>query len=941
MTNNKKLFFVTLIILILLPNLVSAVSFTFGGDYNNFYTIFTATNGGTTFSSNLASSTNWDYFSDSPQINDAIYFRFSRALKGIKLYVGTPLNGTDVVLKWEYYGVNGNGVRGWYELEVYNDTTNNLTNIGEGFVEFMTYHGLYEYYVNGVRGLWIRLRLINFTNISEGGNQSTQTAQYDQYYLYPTNSTADSPYTLEDVKTYMDTNYPHWPVTRNGNQYVLDFLIDNRGQYLKTQNEYLVIGNGNEGDFIYWGNLLAGTKDASGMTKNGSTIYMRVGGSCGGTVNFNSNAKVYDSRMTLGTYWGWYYDDQSKNSYMPCSGGYFGINTGEFQDTTLEGGNGQGYNNNPIFRNVLFHTNIWIMSGGTPTFDDVSISKPEGTFGGFYTYNGGFTLKNFKYGEFSRLFYLYQTYTDIIINVINPSPALSDLSSSPYTIQRQKYTLTDIRSVQNYDNTSGFTDQTAEARDDTADDVSLTGKTGDPEVGDAIYFKIRDSSEYSWNWGLVLNVTMGSTVNTDNIYTWERYASGGWVELIPNEDIWDLTKSGNYSFAHSGKIYIRRWAGTPYYTDINGVNGAWIRARITTAGSSKPVASKIQQTSRMDTGISNWRLYEKYTFNLKVIDRNNNPISGATITLKDKDDTEMFSVTTGPNGTIEEQEVIVKTFKFDPANGEYQEMVCNNRNPMKILIFHQDYPPKEFKFILDKKIDWTIALGDRPKGSGIINVYGTEYSSGEEGIVYAQVLYGDGTPANNASCNVTIWNKEDIFVSNKQMTHIANSRGVYYYNFTTPSEFSVYIADVICENPSAYGSAEIHVRNITTFGGSNITLTEIYNLTKETYNQTKEIYSFNIKNIMNPSFVLWLVLLFAGTFLILLGISRKKVSFLIISTILYMVSAFYSFNFTDIIGDAGVWVMIGLSMIGLVVSFIYTLYATVSITKQKSLEGEW
>ena len=97
------------------------VNFTFGGNYNNFYTIFTTTNGGTTFSSNLATSTNWDYFNDSPQINDAIYFRFSRALKGIKLYVGTPLNGTDVVLKWEYYGVNSNGVRGWYELEVYNE----------------------------------------------------------------------------------------------------------------------------------------------------------------------------------------------------------------------------------------------------------------------------------------------------------------------------------------------------------------------------------------------------------------------------------------------------------------------------------------------------------------------------------------------------------------------------------------------------------------------------------------------------------------------------------------------------------------------------------------------------------------------------------------------------------------------------------------------------
>jgi len=45
-------------------------------------------------------------------------------------------------------------------------------------------------------------------------------------------------------------------------------------------------------------------------------------------------------------------------------------------------------------------------------------------------------------------------------------------------------------------------------------------------------------------------------------------------------------------------------------------------------------------------------------------------------------------------------------------------------------------------------------------------------------------------------------------------------------------------------------------------------------------------------------------------------------------------------NFVDIVGDAGVWVMVGLSLIGLVISFVYSLYATVKYTKQKAVE-EW
>ena len=170
----------------------------------------------------------------------------------------------------------------------------------------------------------------------------------------------------------------------------------------------------------------------------------------------------------------------------------------------------------------------------------------------------------------------------------------------------------------------------------------------------------------------------------------------------------------------------------------------------------------------------------------------------------------------------------------------------------------------------------------------------------------------------------------------------------YGYNFGSAGGFidlyAVTGASGVSVNNTAIAQAvwEYANRTLTDYNQSVI-LPQIYNLSQETYNQTKKIYTFNVNNIMNPSFVLWLVLLCAGTFTIFLGISRRRISFLIISTILYMVSAFYSFNFTDIIGEAGVWVMIGLSLIGLVVSFVYTLYATVNITKKEgqNIEEEW
>ncbi|GBE19323.1 hypothetical protein BMS3Abin17_00046 [archaeon BMS3Abin17] len=693
-----------------------ATVFTFGNVYTDFTRIFASTSGDTVFSSNLAQTTSFDYFSNTPTVGDSIYF-YLADLKSIKLFVGTPLVGTDVVLQWEYWHKDSTGAQSWIPITVQSDGTSGFTIAGENVVEFGSYYVAFQKNIGGTNGSYIRCRLVSFTTITEGGAQSTQKVQGDKYHVYPTGSTEASPFRLQDVYDYMTTSYAHWKSTKIGNIFIFDYQIDcdnSGGQWLKMANEFLVIGNGNLWERFKWGKLLSGIKDTSGVTKDGSTIYMRAGGSCSSVVNFNyAEAKIYDSRITLGTYWGWNTNGSTANSIISCLGGYFSVARGEFQDTTLEGGNGQGYNSDVTFKNILFHTNIWIMTGGNPTFDDVSVSNPNSKFNGFYCYAAPFILKNFKYGDYNSLFYLYQTYTDITIDCINPSPALEPLTSKSVVKRTVRTATVGLQSLLNYDNTSGFTDQTVQGGDAIVDDVNLTGATGIPEVGDCIYFKLRDSADNNNYFATDLDMTMGSTVNTDNIYIWEKWDGTNWIQAVEETDVWDITKVGNFAFAKSGIIYIRRLY--PYkYTTVNGVNGVWLRARIITAGSSKPLATTIwKNPNNISTGISNWLINEKYTFNLTVQDTYGNVINGAIVSVIDSNGTTVANTTTDSFGKIVAQDIIVGYYKFDPKNSEYQGMVKVIVNPITIKIKKSGYKTYIEKFDLTQKTDWVIALSTR------------------------------------------------------------------------------------------------------------------------------------------------------------------------------------------------------------------------------------
>jgi len=86
------------------------------------------------------------------------------------------------------------------------------------------------------------------------------------------------------------------------------------------------------------------------------------------------------------------------------------------------------------------------------------------------------------------------------------------------------------------------------------------------------------------------------------------------------------------------------------------------------------------------------------------------------------------------------------------------------------------------------------------------------YKPGESGVFYAQVLNGDGTPANAATVKLTVWKSDGSkFLDGVGMSYITGSNGMYKYAFTAPATVERMVADVSSTSPTAYGTEDIYV----------------------------------------------------------------------------------------------------------------------------------
>ena len=110
-----------------------------------------------------------------------------------------------------------------------------------------------------------------------------------------------------------------------------------------------------------------------------------------------------------------------------------------------------------------------------------------------------------------------------------------------------------------------------------------------------------------------------------------------------------------------------------------------------------------------------YRIWLYYTLNIKVIDQNGNGIEMATVTVKNKDDDEQFSVTTDGNGDITPQEVLTALWSHECDQSgfgykSYTDEEKTDYNDFTLEIKKAGYQTYTKKFTLDKKIDWVIRL---------------------------------------------------------------------------------------------------------------------------------------------------------------------------------------------------------------------------------------
>lgn len=171
----------------------------------NWY-IYTATAGGTVYSANLAVSV-FDYFPNTPTINDAVYIgcrtgsnpsTYLQKWRDVEWNVGTALDGTPTLV-WEYY--NGSA---WTTLTVTNglafQTTGAQTVTFTPPTDWVSLNPTNGGPSNNVNaGLFIRCRMTATTGVTEGGAQSATVPKCGNNAFTIIDNVAGTEVTPEDL----------------------------------------------------------------------------------------------------------------------------------------------------------------------------------------------------------------------------------------------------------------------------------------------------------------------------------------------------------------------------------------------------------------------------------------------------------------------------------------------------------------------------------------------------------------------------------------------------------------------------------------------------------------------------------------------------------------------------------------------------------------------
>lgn len=681
---------------------MGSLAFATGGQTYLDY-LFRATAGGTVFNSVVVTGAT-DLFDDAPAANDAIYFGISSYYMygKINFNITTALVGTDVVLAWEYYGRNEDGVTySWRALPSQKDDTNGFTTLGaNAFWTGLPYNS-YPVAVGGVPvsyWYWVRCRLVSFTTISEGGR--TDSVRPRDATLYITGYTDLAPCTLEEIYQYMKTNYPYLTgITKIGGFHStpydfatydfreINFWVSSR---LLVKNEGFHQGCGE----VYGGGAYCGRSHYAYLTmgtKIGSAL-----GSNGGWLIHHSLANTYPILTSSQT--------RIYNSLMKGKGtGYIAVE-GEWHDNIIS-----LFSFNPYLaskmNNNLIETTLWLLNGMPVPFDGnkVVLSPRLGFF-----YNMGFTLRDLDYELNGTTAFMQMnncigaTARWVFVDPLKPLPinqAAVPRLMDTYCVPRDTFAFS---KVWFHDVSAGtYIDYTTECSDGTPNNMPLHG-----DIGDCYYFGLNGTMGA---FGLALRVV--ANMLNDYGYVFEKYISAvvGWEPLITQSGgVPSRVLDSTNNFSNNGLFYsFAVTDNTVNSVSINGVALRYVRLRIVEKGTTVPMLTQILYGTLLGSG--DWHTQVKYTLALTIINEENVPIENARVLIK-YNSSIVADLLTDADGAIVSQELLNIDYYFVPFSAEYGQINTDTYNEYEVSIQKEGYAPYITSISMNKKQDNTIAL---------------------------------------------------------------------------------------------------------------------------------------------------------------------------------------------------------------------------------------
>lgn len=213
---------------------------------------------------------------------------------------------------------------------------------------------------------------------------------------------------------------------------------------------------------------------------------------------------------------------------------------------------------------------------------------------------------------------------------------------------------------------------------------------------DAPIFKLRDSI-FSGSFGIYCNSSDADLYNIHLHKLGETASSwGDLIDVVTDPgNTWNDIKVDRIRNAAGGGV-------TASAKNIKALN----KVEINRANTLKLIDSEFNTTLLITD--ANGKIVDQRSFNLKVIDKDGNAISGATVTLNNVNGTQQFSVTTAADGTITEQIV-------DSVDWTGTAETETNYNPFTLTISKSGFLTyrKDWTFpdrTQKKGIDWTIKL---------------------------------------------------------------------------------------------------------------------------------------------------------------------------------------------------------------------------------------